>query len=73
MTEEKLNEARGFTSRFLTQKRNESGLTQQFIADKTAMGIATIKRFESGKFWLGQKQLVLYCEAIGIKEIPLLP
>lgn len=71
MNENKLNKARELISGFLTEKRISAGLTQQKIADATGMGIATIKRFESGKFWLNQKQLILYCFAVGVDTIPI--
>jgi transcriptional regulator with XRE-family HTH domain len=61
MNEKVLQEARSLISGFLKNRREELGLTQQSLADNTGMGIATIKRFESGKFWLGLKQYLILC------------
>ena len=36
-------------------------ITKQQLADMSGMGIATIKRFESGKFWLNLKQYLILC------------
>lgn len=49
------------------QARNQKGLSQQQLAELTGLGIATIKRFESGKFWLNSKQLVILSEALEIE------
>ncbi len=64
MDEKKLNESRLQIAAFIQNKRNELGLSQAALAEQTGMGIATIKRFESGKFWLNMKQYILLRHAL---------
>lgn len=64
MNEQVLNEARNMIAGFLKNRRKELNMSQTALADKTGMGIATIKRFESGRFWLNSKQLVMICHAL---------
>lgn len=64
MNEKVLLEARALISGFLKSRREELGMTQQELADNSGMGIATIKRFESGKFWLNMKQYILLRNAL---------
>ena len=64
MDEKKLNESRQQIAAFILNRRNELGITQAQLAEMTGMGIATIKRFESGKFWLNMKQYVLLRNAL---------
>ena len=61
MNEKVLIEARKLISDFLRNRRDELGISQQALADLSGMGIATIKRFESGKFWLNLKQYLILC------------
>lgn len=61
MNDKVLLEARNLISGFLKNRREELGITQQQLADNSGMGIATIKRFESGKFWLNLKQYLILC------------
>lgn len=61
MDEKVLLEARKLISGFLKSRREELGITQQELADRSGMGIATIKRFESGKFWFNMRQYLLLC------------
>lgn len=61
MNEKTLLEARELISGFLKSRREELGITQQALADQSQMGIATIRRFESGKFWLNLKQYLILC------------
>lgn len=64
MDEQKLNESRKEIAAFIQNRRNELGISQAALAEKTGMGIATIKRFESGKFWLNMKQYILLRNAL---------
>lgn len=64
MDEQKLNESRQSIAAFIQNRRNELGISQAALAEITGMGIATIKRFESGKFWLNMKQYVLLRNAL---------
>lgn len=64
MNEKVLNEARKIISGFLKQRREELGISQAALAEKTGLGIATIKRSENADFWLGMKQYLIICEAL---------
>lgn len=61
MNEQVLQEARQLISGFLKNRRVELGITQDELADNSGMGVATIRRFESGKFWLNLKQYLILC------------
>lgn len=61
MNEKILLEARELISGFLKSRREELGIPIEQLADQSGMGIATIKRFESGKFWLNLKQYLILC------------
>lgn len=61
MNDKVLLEARELISGFLKNRREELGITQQELADASGMGVATIRRFESGKFWLNLKQYLILC------------
>lgn len=64
MNEKKLYESREKIAAFIKNRRNELGISQAALAEETGMGIATIKRFESGKFWLNMKQYILLRDAL---------
>jgi len=64
MNEQVLNEARKIISGFLKKRREELGISQAALAEKTGLGIATIKRSENADFWLGMKQYLIICEAL---------
>ncbi|MFC4230596.1 multiprotein-bridging factor 1 family protein [Parasediminibacterium paludis] len=64
MTNEQLNESRQQIAAFIQNKRKELGISQAELAQQTGMGIATIKRFESGKFWLNMKQYIMLRNAL---------
>ena len=68
MTEKQLNNARTKIAEVVQAKRNELGISQAALAEQTGMGIATIKRFESGKFWLNMKQYILLRSALNLPE-----
>jgi transcriptional regulator with XRE-family HTH domain len=59
MNEKELNNSRIKIAAVIQNRRNELGISQATLAEQTGMGIATIKRFESGKFWLNMKQYIL--------------
>ena len=61
MHEDVLLEARKLISGFLKNRRIELNITQEKLAELSGMGVATIKRFESGKFWLNLKQYLILC------------
>ncbi len=64
INENVLNEARTIIASFLANRRKELGLTQIELAKSTGMGEATIKRVESGKFWINLKQYLILCQAL---------
>ena len=70
MNELILQEARQLISGFLKNRRTELGMSQDKLAELSGMGIATIRRFESGKFWLNLKQYLILCHHL--KCYPLL-
>lgn len=61
MNENVLLEARQLISGFLKNRRIELGMSQDKLAELSSMGVATIRRFESGKFWLNLKQYLILC------------
>ena len=69
MTEKQLNETREKIAETVQKRRNDLDISQAALAEKTGMGIATIKRFESGKFWLNMKQYILLRDALKMPEI----
>lgn len=69
MNPKPLLEARSAMSDFLVSKRKELGITQEELAGLSGMGIATIKRFESGRFWLNMKQYLIICHHLKVKNI----
>ncbi len=54
---------------FVTKKRIAEGITQLQLAEATGMGVATIQRFESGRFWVSSKHLVVICDYLKIKNV----
>jgi len=67
MTERQLHEKRMEISQAIRTARLERQISQATLSEKTGLGIATIKRFESGKYWLGTKQLILICKSLDVK------
>lgn len=61
MKEELLDTARELISLRFAERRKELGITQEELANMTGLGVATIKRFETNKFWIGTKQLLILC------------
>jgi transcriptional regulator with XRE-family HTH domain len=54
-----LDEAGNYIAGFIRLRREELQMTQQELADKCGIGVRTVVRLESGKFWLNVKQLVV--------------
>lgn len=69
MTEKELSKTRALLSERIKIRRAELGISQESLAEKTGMGIATIKRFESGKFWINMKQYILIRSALQLPEM----
>jgi len=67
MTEDELNAVRAEIARTVREKRELMNISQVKLAEITGMGIATIKRFESGR-WINMKQFLLIKEAL---QLPL--
>ncbi len=66
MTDKELLEARQMMATFFKQRREELNISQAELAEKTGLGIATIKRFENAMFWPAVKQYIIICEALNI-------
>jgi transcriptional regulator with XRE-family HTH domain len=64
MNEQVLIEARKMYAGFLANRRKELGITQEQLAAASGMGIATIRRFEGGKFWINLKQYLIFCHCL---------
>jgi len=64
MNEKVLLEARKIIAGFLKSRREELKLSQAALAEKTGLGIQTIKRMEDAKFWPSFKQYLIICEAL---------
>lgn len=67
MTEQQLQDTRKQIAGILKRKRNELNLSQDELAERTGLGIATIKRAESAKFWLGLKQFIVILDVLNSK------
>ena len=64
MNEKVLLEARKLIAGFIADRRIELKMTQEELAEKTGLGIATIKRFEAGKFWINLQTLLVICNSL---------
>jgi len=64
MKEEVLYEARNKIAGFLLARRKELGMTQDELAEKAGLGVATIRRIESARFWMNVQQLLMLCHAL---------
>lgn len=67
MTPKQLNDTRARLSGIVRDRRIGLQMTQEQVAELTGMSVRTVKRFESGKFWLNMKQYVLLCEALQLE------
>ena len=67
MNQELLNEARTVIAGFFHDRRKELKITQPQLAEATGIGVATIRRFESGKHWLNLKQLLLIMQVLELR------
>lgn len=66
MNDKVLLEARKMIAGFIRNRRIELKMSQEELAEKTQLGIATIKRFEAGKFWINLKTLLIICNALSM-------
>ena len=66
MTDKELSEARQLIACFFRQRREELNMTQEQLAEKTGLGLSTVKRFESAKFWPVLKHFFIFCEALNL-------
>lgn len=64
MNELVLLEARKMIAGFIRNRRIELKMSQEELAEKTNLGIATIKRFEAGKFWINLQTLLIICNSL---------
>lgn len=68
MTEEKLDIIRTKIGQQIALQRQKIGISQEELALKTGMGVSTIARFESGKFWINLKQYIIIKTALNLTE-----
>ena len=64
MNEQVLLEARRMIAGFIRNRRIGLKMSQEELALKTNLGIATIKRFEAGKFWINLQTLLIICNSL---------
>lgn len=62
MKDKATSQALQLISGFLRNRRKALGITQDELAELTGMGVATIRRFESGKSWINLKQYLILCQ-----------
>lgn len=65
ISDKALNEARDSIAGFIVSRRNQLGLTQQELAERADLGIATVKRIELAKYIPDGKSLLKLCHALG--------
>lgn len=66
MNEQVLLEARRLIAGFIRNRRIELKMSQEELAEKTQLGIATIRRFEAGKFWINLQTLLIICNVLSL-------
>lgn len=66
MTQEELDRKRMEIGKEIQKHRIKQKISVEDLAARTGMGTATIKRFESGKFWINLKHYVLIRDALGL-------
>jgi len=64
MTDKKLKLKRMEIANSIRKRRKELKMTQIQLAEKSGMGVMTVKRVEDGRFFLNSKQLLILCEAL---------
>ncbi len=69
MTEKQLNEARMKIADRAKKRRAELDISQEALAGQTGLGLSTIKRFESGRFWLNLKQYIIIRSALNLPDL----
>lgn len=62
--DEVINEARDLIAGFILSRRKELNFTQQDLADRAGLGLATIQRIEGKKFIPDGKSLLKICYAL---------
>jgi transcriptional regulator with XRE-family HTH domain len=66
MTNEELSNVAVQLGNEIKERRVELKLSQLAIADKTGLGVATVKRIESGVYWPNLKQYIILRAALGL-------
>ncbi len=61
MNENIIDEARNLIANYIVTRRKELGMTQEQLAEKCDLGIATIRRIELAKFIPDGKSLLKLC------------
>ncbi|NCX93143.1 MAG: XRE family transcriptional regulator [Gammaproteobacteria bacterium] len=66
INEQVLDEARRQWAAFFVDKRKRLKMSQDKLAAMSGIGIATIRRLESGEAWLNLKQIFILCGCLNI-------
>ena len=61
-----LKEARRLIGEMIARRRAALGMTQEELAEKAGIGIATVKVIEIGKFYVSLKILLKMCYALDL-------
>jgi transcriptional regulator with XRE-family HTH domain len=61
-----LKEARRLIGEMIARRRAALGMTQETLAEKAGVGIATVKVIEIGKFYVSLKILLKMCYALDL-------
>lgn len=67
MLKSDLHTARIYIAGLLKSRREELKITQTALAERTNLGIQTIKRIENANFWPGLKQFLIICDELNLK------
>lgn len=62
--ENRMHIKRAEISKMIIDKRKQLNISQADLAEKTGIGIATVKRMEDPDYWPGLKQLLIVCHAL---------
>ena len=66
MNDNVLTGARELIAGFLKSRREELGLSQQALADRSGLGVMTIIRMEQARFWPNMKQFLIVCHHLDL-------
>ncbi|MCK6606496.1 MAG: helix-turn-helix domain-containing protein [Ignavibacteriaceae bacterium] len=64
MNEEVMNEARKLIGQRVKERRQQLKISQKQLAETCGIGLNTLIRFESGRFWISFKQFLPLIQAL---------